>query len=347
MKQTHSSTPDMPIASAHWPAAIAPYQKPDLWRSSWQLLNSIVPYLVLWYAAYRLLELSWWATLGVSVLAAAFLIRVFVISHDCGHGSFFRSKAANAFWGSITSALPFLPYHAWRHYHALHHAHSGDLDNRGVGDIVTRTVEEYQALSRWQRLLYRLYRHPAVMFGLGPLFTFVVAYRFWRRGSDRRVRMSVIRTNIVLALAVAGMAFLIGPKALLLVQLPIMYVAGAMGIWLFYVQHQFEGVYWERQENWSYLDQALGGSSYYALPRVLQWFTGNIGFHHVHHLGARIPNYRLEKCHNELALFRDVRPISLVDSRKCLRFRLWDEQSRRLIGFGEAGRILAERESAA
>jgi len=329
-----------------WRNLIADYQHPDLLRSSWQLANSIIPYLLLWYGAYRLLEVSWWATLAISVPASGFLIRIFVISHDCGHGSFFRSTRANAFWGSVTSALPFLPYHAWRHYHAIHHSHSGDLDHRGVGDIATLTIDEYLASSRWSRLSYRLYRNPLVMFGLGPLFTFLVAYRFWRRGSDRRVRMSVIRTNIALALVTLALGSLIGWKALLMVQLPIMYLAGALGIWLFYVQHQFEGVYWEREARWNYVEQALHGSSYYDLPRVLHWITGNIGFHHVHHLGARIPNYQLQKCHRELALFRDVRPMSLWSSLRCLRFRLWDEKRQRLIGFRELNELRAAGQTA-
>jgi omega-6 fatty acid desaturase (delta-12 desaturase) len=330
-----------------WQAAIMPYQKPDFWRSSWQLLNSIGPYLLLWYASYRLLEVSWWATLPTALLAGSFLIRIFIISHDCGHGSFFRSQRANAFWGAVTSGLPFLPYHAWRQEHAVHHSHSGDLDNRGVGDIDTRTVEEYLAAPRWDRLRYRLYRNPWVMFGLGPLFTFLFGYRFWRRGSDRRVRRSVVLTNLGLATAVLVVMSLTGWKAFLLVQLPIMQVVGAIGIWLFYVQHQFDGVRWERNENWSYFDQALGSSSYYALPRVLQWFTGNIGYHHVHHLGARIPNYRLEQCHRELELFRNVRPISLLESRRCLRLNLWDEATRQLVGFDDVARLLRERRRAA
>jgi omega-6 fatty acid desaturase (delta-12 desaturase) len=330
-----------------WQEAIAPYQRPDFWRSSWQLVNSIVPYVLLWYAAYRLLEVSWWATLPVSFLAAGFLIRIFTISHDCGHRSFFRSGRANAFWGAVTSGLPFLPYHAWRQEHAVHHSHSGDLDNRGVGDVDTRTVEEYLAASPWERLRYRLYRNPLVMFGLGPLFTFVFGYRFWRRGSDRRVRRSVLLTNLALAGAALGVVSLAGWKAFLLVQLPIIQIAGAVGIWLFYVQHQFDGVRWERNENWSYFDQALGSSSYYALPRILQWFTGNIGYHHVHHLGARIPNYRLEQCHRDLELFRSVRPISLVESRRCIWLNLWDEDARRMVGFDHARRVLRRRSQAA
>jgi len=318
-----------------WKKRLEPYQRPDLRRSTIQLANSVIPYVVLWLIAWRLLGVSYWATLGVCILAAGFLVRVFIISHDCGHGSFFHSRRANSLWGGLTSALVFIPYYAWRHEHAVHHASSGNLDRRGVGDIRTMTVREYAAASRWKRWKYRMYRHPLVMFGVGPLYTFLVSYRFWPPNATRRVKISTVRTNVGLLLLAVGVSALIGVKAYLAVQLSIMAIAGAAGVWLFYVQHQFEGVYWERTEDWDFIRQAIEGSSYYKLPKVLQWFSGNIGFHHVHHLSARIPNYFLEKCQREIVALQNVKPITLRTSLRSLKFRLWDEDRNRLIGFSE------------
>ena len=322
-----------------WKTAMRRYQRSDLKRSVWQLINSVVPYLALWVVAYMLLDVSYWATIGVCVLASGFLTRVFIIAHDCGHGSFFKSRKANAFWGSITSALASLPYHAWRHEHAIHHAHSGDLDNRGVGDIDTMTVNEYLAASKWVRLKYRLYRHPFVMFVIGPLYIFTLNYRKWSPGATRRVKMSVIRNNLALVVILAIAHFTIGIKAFFMVQLPIIAISGSLGIWLFYVQHQFEDVYWEHNDKWDFVQQALHGSSYFKLPKILQWFSGNIGFHHIHHLGAKVPNYFLEKVHNEVALFREVKPVTMLASLKCLSFRLYDEESRSLVGFSHISRL--------
>ncbi len=318
-----------------WKEAIAPFQRSDAKRSVWQLANTLIPYFGLWYVAYICLDISYWATLGVSTLAALFLVRSFIIAHDCGHGSFFRSNRANAFWGSITSILSFLPYFAWRHEHALHHARSGDLDNRGAGDIMLLTVEEYRALSRWGRFKYRIYRNPLILLVVGPLYIFLLSYRFWTGGANARSRRSVIRNNLALLAVFALAHFTIGLKSYVLVQLPIIALAGVAGLWMFYIQHQFEGVQWDRHKSWSYFRQATEGSSYYALPKILQWFTGNIGFHHVHHLGARIPNYFLEKCHNEVALFRSVKPITFWESLHNIRFTLWDEDRRKLVTFSE------------
>lgn len=311
--------------------------------SAWQLASSVIPYLALSYLAWRLLDVSHWMALAVCIPAAGLLIRIFIIAHDCGHGSFFRSRRANEFWGRITSTMAFLPFHAWRSHHAFHHAGSGDLDRRGVGDIHLMTVEEYIAAGRWKRLGYRLYRNPLVMFGLGPVYIFLVSYRFWGKGASRDFRLSVLLTNVALAVAAALVVTTFGWEMLLFVQLPVVLISGSAGVWLFYVQHHFEGVSRVRQENWDYVEQAIGGSSYYRLPRILQWFTGNIGFHHVHHLGTRIPNYSLEKCHNEVDLFHRVRPLSLLGSRKCLRFRLWDEESGRMVSFGQVRSLLRQR----
>jgi omega-6 fatty acid desaturase (delta-12 desaturase) len=331
---THSFSP-LDDAKRTWKQAVAAYQNPDLRRSLWQIANSLVPFLALWYLAYRMLAVSYWLTLATDVLAAGFLVRVFIIFHDCGHGSFFRSKAANDTIGFVTGILTLTPYFDWRHEHNLHHATAGDLDRRGRGDVWTMTVAEYRAASFWQRLGYRLYRNPLVMFGIGPLYVFLLKQRLPRPGSGTRERMSVHVTNLALAVILAALALTIGIKAVLLVHLPILAISGAAGVWLFYVQHQFEEVYWQRGEQRDYVDVALKGSSLFALPRVLQWFSGNIGFHHIHHLSPRIPNYRLEKCYREQPLFQSVDRITLLSSLRTLRLRLYDEATRRLVGFRE------------
>ena len=320
-------------AKRTWKQAVAAYQNPDLRRSLWQIANSLVPFLALWYLAYRMLAVSYWLTLATAVPAAGFLVRIFIIFHDCGHGSFFRSKAANDTIGFITGILTLTPYFDWRHEHNLHHATAGDLDRRGRGDVWTMTVSEYRAASFWQRLGYRLYRNPLVMFGVGPLYVFLLKQRLPRSGSGTRERMSVHVTNLALTAILAALVLTIGLKAVLLVHLPILVISGAAGVWLFYVQHQFEGVYWQRGEQRDYVDVALKGSSLFALPRVLQWFSGNIGFHHIHHLSPRIPNYRLERCYREQPVFQGVDRITLLSSLRTLRLRLYDEATRRLVGF--------------
>jgi omega-6 fatty acid desaturase (delta-12 desaturase) len=320
-------------AKRTWKQAVAAYQNPDLRRSLWQLANSVVPYLALWYLSYRLLAVSYWLSLASAVLAAGFLVRIFIIFHDCGHGSFFRSRAANDTIGFLTGILTLTPYFDWRHEHAIHHATAGDLDRRGRGDVWTMTVAEYRAASFWQRLGYRLYRNPLVMLGIGPLYVFLLKQRLPRSGSGTRERMSVHVTNLALTVILAALALTIGLKAVLLVHLPILVISGAAGVWLFYVQHQFEEVYWQRGGQRDYVDVALKGSSLFALPRVLQWFSGNIGFHHIHHLSPRIPNYRLETCYREQPLFQSVDRITLLSSLRTLRLRLYDEASRRLVGF--------------
>jgi len=329
---THTFTA-LDDAKRTWRQAVAVYQNPDVRRSVWQLTNSVLPYVALWYLAYRLLAVSYWLTLGVAVLAAGFLVRVFIIFHDCGHGSFFASRAANDTVGFVTGVLTLTPYFDWRHEHNLHHATAGDLDRRGRGDVWTMTVDEYRSASFWQRLAYRLYRNPLVMLGVGPLYVFLLKQRVPRPGSGRRERLSVHLTNLALAASALAFHLTIGLGTALLVQIPIMAVAGAAGVWLFYVQHQFEEVYWRRGEERDFVDVALKGSSLYALPRVLQWFSGNIGFHHIHHLSPRIPNYRLEACYREQPVFQKVERITLRASLRTLRLRLYDEATQRLVGF--------------
>ena len=319
---------------ASWRRTVAKYEAPELSRSAWQVVNTVVPYIALWYLMYRSLNVSYWMTVALAVPAAGFASRLFIIFHDCGHGAFFTSKRANTVLGFFTGILTFTPYHSWRHEHAIHHATSGDLDRRGVGDIWTMTVDEYLNSSFRDRLRYRLYRNPLMLFALGPLYLFLVSQRFPHRRASKRERRSVHWTNLVLVGVVAIMSMTIGLKAYIMVQLPILMIVAAAAVWMFYVQHQHEGAYWERHERWDYLTAALEGSSFYKLPRTLQWFTGNIGFHHIHHLSPRIPNYFLQKCHDDSELFTSVRSITLVSSAKALTFRLWDEERHELVGFG-------------
>ncbi len=319
--------------NAAWKEIVARYQKPSVGRGVWQIVNTLVPYAALWYLMYVCLSVSYWLVVPLAVLAAGFLVRLFIIHHDCGHGSFLKSCRANDILGFITGVLTFTPYYHWRWEHALHHATSGDLDRRGMGDIWTLTVQEYLESSRWRRFAYRLARNPVVLFVIAPLFMFVIRQRFPKAQASPRERHSVYWTNLAIFGLAAGLSWIFGFKAYLLIQLMVVGVAGSVGVWLFYVQHQFEGVYWERGEEWDYATAALQGSSFYKLPKVLQWFSGSIGFHHIHHLSPRIPNYHLEKCHNSEPLFQTVKPVTLFSSFKSFTFRLWDEQRRKLVGY--------------
>ncbi len=316
-----------------WKQAVAKYQEPMLRKSIWQVINSLIPYLSLSGLMIWTLHISYWLTLAIAIAAAGFLIRIFIIFHDCGHGSFFRSQHANHFLGFVTGVLTFTPYHQWRHKHALHHASSGDLDGRGTGDIWTLTVQEYVGAPWWKRIGYRIFRNPFVLFIIAPLYLFLIHQRFPSRGVGKRERLGVHWTNGAILGIVVLMSLTIGIKAYLLIQLPVMAITGAVGLWLFYVQHQFEGVYWQRRKEWGFTEAALNGSSFYKPPRILQWFSGNIGFHHVHHLSPRIPNYNLESCHQADPLFRSVKPITLLSSLRSFTYRLWDEQRGRLIGY--------------
>ncbi len=316
----------------NWRQIVATYQHADLKRSVWQIADSVVPFLALWYLAYRLLAVSYWLALPVTLLAAGFMVRVFIIFHDCGHGSFFRSQAANRAVGYITGILTLTPYDDWREEHAKHHATAGDLDRRGSGDVWTMTVKEYREAPFWRRVGYRLYRSPFVFLGVAPSYLFLVRNRLSRAGSSPRARMSVYATNLALLVIFGALFATAGVRATLLVELPLLATAGAAGLWLFYVQHQFEGVYWARRGERDFVAAAMDGSSLYALPRVLQWFSGNIGFHHIHHLAPRIPNYRLPKAYREQPLLRRVDRLTLLGSLRSLRLRLYDEDAHRLVG---------------
>jgi len=321
-------------ATSAWKEIVARYQKPSVGRSVWQMVNTLVPYAALWYLMYRSLAVSYWLTVPLAILAGGFLVRVFIIFHDCGHGSFFKSRKANDVVGFITGVLTLSPYYHWRWEHAAHHSTSGDLDRRGLGDIWTLTVQEYLESSRWKRFAYRLARNPVVLFVVAPVFLLLVKHRFPKTEASPRERHSVYWTNLGVLGMAAALSWIFGIKAYLVIQLAVVMVAGSAGMWLFYVQHQFEGVYWERREEWDYTTAALQGSSFYKLPRILQWFSGNIGFHHLHHLSPRIPNYRLEECHKADPVFQSVPSVTLFSSLKSLTFRLWDEQRRKLVGYG-------------
>ena len=316
-----------------WRPLVARYQSPQLRRAVLQLATTLLPLALVFAAMYRLLALSFWWTLVFALPAAALLVRTFVLMHDCAHGSFFASRRANQIVGAVTGLLTLIPFEHWRHEHALHHASAGDLDRRGHGDVDTLTVREYLGRTRWGRLRYRIIRHPLVFLVIGPLF-FVLEKRFPPRGAGagRRQIVSVWTNNAAIVLVAATLIALFGARVFL-IYLPAYYVAVAAGLWLFFVQHQFEETYWEDHQHWDYAAAAIAGSSYFKLPAVLQWVTGSIGFHHVHHLGPRIPNYNLQQCHDENPMFHRATVVTLRRSLSALRLALWDEDAGRLVSF--------------
>lgn len=332
---------------------LARYQRPSHRRSLLELLITAIPLTLLWATAVFAVGHGWWWGVLLTVPAAAFLVRMFMIQHDCGHSAFFRSRQANAWVGRLIGVLTVTPYDYWRRTHAIHHATSGNLDRRGLGAMETMTVEEYRALPRLKRLGYRLYRNPLVLFGVGPIYMFVLQHRLpiglMREG---RAWLSVMGNNLGLALLIAPQLIFGGPAALWAVHLPIVVIAAAIGIWLFYVQHQFEGSWWARNSAWSAHDAAFKGSSYLHLPPVLRWFSANIGAHHIHHAGSKIPFYRLTQVMNDHPQFGAVGRITLRDGAKAMRLALWDEAAGRMVSFREArlaraaarGRALAPAE---
>ena len=338
---------ESPLKNISWRELVLPYMMPDVWRSVWQIINSLGPFIAMFYLMYRSLAISYWLVLALAVPAAGFMTRVFIIMHDCGHGSFFKSPRANQIVGTICGILANTPYFQWTREHAIHHATAGDLDRRGVGDVDTITVREYLALSKPGRLKYRLYRHPLVTFGIGPHYIFLLYSRFVGKQSGRRERQGVYLTNVALFTLWGSLIYAMGIKAFLLIWVPVQILAGVWGVWLFYVQHQFEHTYWQHHRDWDYATAALMGSSFYKLPRVVQWFSGNIGFHHIHHLCQRIPNYKLEACHKENPVFQKAPTLTFWKSLKCVNLKLWDEEQERLIGYGELKKLPVERRMAA
>ena len=314
-------------------ARLAPYARPDTRRALVCLATSVLPYFVLTVVMWRLLDVSDLLVLALAVPTSAFLVRTFIVFHDCSHGSFLGSRRANAWLGTGLGLLLYSPFLRWRHDHAVHHATSGDLDRRGVGDIRTLTVLEYKALPWKGRLAYRLLRNPLVMFGIGPIVALIIGPRIVARNARPRMRRSVILTNVALAVIIGALCLLMGWRGYLLVFFPTALLAGSIGIWLFYVQHQFEDAYWDSGENWTYADAALRGSSYLRLPAPLRFCTGNIGYHHVHHLNARIPNYNLKRAHDDNAIFHSVPTLNLWDGVRAVRLKLWDEDRGCLVPF--------------
>lgn len=314
---------------------VSQFAKSDKKKSVIQIVNTIPPMFLFWFLAYQSLSVSIFLTLGFAVITAFFVVRTFIIFHDCTHGSFLKNKKANDILGTLTGVLTLFSYEKWKREHAIHHASSSNLDKRGVGDIWVMTIDEYKDASKWERLMYRLYRNPLVMFGLGPLFLVLIQSRFNRKGARKKERNNTYLTNVILVVVYSLMIYLIGWQAFLIVHGTTMFVAGALGIWLFYIQHTFEDSYFEEESEWDYVKAAVEGSSYYKLPRILQWATGNIGFHHVHHLAPRVPNYNLELAHQSTPPLHNATTITIKSSLESIKFRLYDPERKTFVGFKE------------
>ena len=321
-----------------WKAMVKPFQKPEISKSVWQVVNSFGLLFILWILMYLSLDVSHWLTLALAVPTAGMLVRIFIIQHDCGHGSFFDSRKANDHLGVICGVFTLTPYLQWRKSHAIHHATAGNLAQRDIHDVYTMTVREYQEASLGHKLRYHFYRNPITLFLIVPMTLFVVLYRFPSPFMRRKEKMGVLWNDLALLIIVAVISYFIGFRNFLLLYLPVVFIATGVGTWLFYVQHQFEETYWADGEEWDYTAAALEGSSYYRLPKILQWFTGNIGFHHIHHLSPRIPNYKLEACYRSNPELQDVTTLTLTASLKTAVLTLWDEDAKRLISFRDLRR---------
>jgi omega-6 fatty acid desaturase (delta-12 desaturase) len=324
-----------------WNAMLAPYRKPEVWRSVYQLANTTVPFVAVWLLMLWSLDVGYWLTLLLAIPAAMLVVRMFMFQHDCGHGAFFRSQRANNLVGGVIGVLTLVPYAYWRKTHAIHHASSGNLDIRGFGDIDTLTVREYLSRPWIKRVLYRLYRNALVMLLIGPAYQFILKHRFPADAPRnwKREWASVHWTNAALVAVLVVAWLTIGLDRFLLVQLPIVLLSGSIGVFLFYMQHQYEDTYWRYREAWNYYAAGLEGASHLVIPKVLQWFTANIGLHHIHHVSSRIPNYHLQRCYDENPELHDVTKLSLAGSVKTLWLTLWDEEGRRLVGFGDLPEI--------
>jgi omega-6 fatty acid desaturase (delta-12 desaturase) len=335
MKQDSSSAPALPGPEL-LPAMLARYRVPNPAWSWVEIGVTLGPFVALWAAMWALVHVSYWLTLVLALPAAGFLVRIFMIQHDCGHGAFFRTRLVNDWVGRVSGVLTLAPYDYWKRTHAAHHAGVGNLERRGLGDIETLTVKEYLALDSRKRLGYWFYRNPLTLFAIGPTYLFLLQYRIpagLMRGAGWKPWASTMSTNAGIAVAVALMMWLIGPAAFLMIHGPIFVLAATIGVWLFYVQHQFEDVVWAHQKNWSLPNAALNGSTYYDLPVALRWFSANIGVHHVHHLASRIPFYRLREVLRDFPQLASVGRLTLLQSFACVNFALWDEDAQRLISF--------------
>ena len=336
-----TNSAELKTAKSDWYQITAKYGRANLRKSFWQLVDTFVPYLALWalmiYTVQQ--DFPYWITLALAVVAGSVLVRVFIFFHDCCHGSFFASRRANLVLGYVTGILTFTPFEDWRRSHNRHHATAGNLDRRGTGDIWTMTTEEYLAASPARRFAYRFYRNPIILFGPGSLLLFLFLQRFSKKGAARRERKSVLITNVALLLVVGVATCTIGLQTYLLIQVPVILIGGGLGLWLFYVQHQFENAYWVRHESWDPMKVALEGSSYFKLPKFLQWFTGNIGLHHIHHVRPNIPNYNLQQCQNEIPALQTVQAITFETSIRSLRLALFDEKNKKLVSFRSLARV--------
>lgn len=330
-------TPEHEVAAgpAHWKTITDPYRGAETWRSAVQLSTTFTIFVALWVAMYFSLQVSYLLTLALSIPTAGFLVRLFMIQHDCGHGCYFRNRWLRDGVGFVLGVLTLTPYRYWAQTHLYHHSHSGDLDFRGVGDIVTLTVDEYRARTPWQRFLYRLYRNPVILFGIGPAFHFIVKHRYpWDIPARwRDAWRSVWLTNLALVGVLVAAYFTMGLGTFFMIQAPITLVSCSLGVWLFYVQHQFEDTYWHHHKDWNYFEAALHGSSHLVLPKPLQWLTASIGIHHVHHLNSQIPNYKLQECLDANPELQCARKITMMETFSLLPLTLWDENNRQLISF--------------
>ncbi|MGL4819037.1 MAG: fatty acid desaturase [Bacilli bacterium] len=324
--------------------SVQPFERADVWHSIVQLVNTIGPFALVWFGAYWSMTNSLYYITVPCVLIGAFLLtRIFIIFHDCTHNSFFPKVIVNQIVGTVTGVMTYVPFSQWKHEHTIHHATSGNLDKRGTGDIWVMTIEEYETATPFEQLKYRLYRSPLVMFGLGPIWIFLIMNRFNRKDARSGERMNTYLTNLLIIAKLFAVYQLFGWEAIVFVEAPIIYLAGMLGIWLFYVQHNFEDSYFEPDARWEYVSAAVEGSSFYRLPKVLQWLTGNIGYHHVHHLSPRVPNYKLEDAHEASDDLKHVPTITLKTSLSCINFRLWDEENKRFVTFREAARLVSLR----
>ena len=318
-----------------WYRSMRKYEKSDLKKAIWRLLNTFVPYFLILYLMYETIQFgcSYWITLALAVLTAGFLGRIFIFFHDCVHSSFFASCKANTILGRICGILTFTPYEDWRRAHGIHHATVRDLDRRSVGDVWTLTVDEFLTSPRLTQIRYRIFRNPLVLFGLGPAYAFLISHRFSHKGARKSERYSEYLNNLVIFAIILVASLTIGFRTYALIQLPVIYICGLMALWVFYIQHQFDGVFWSRHEEWDPIHIAMEGSSYYRLPRLLQWFSGNIGYHHIHHVRPRIPNYNLQRCYDETPEMRTVELLTIRKSLKSPFLHLWDESQKRLVSF--------------
>lgn len=323
---------------------VQPFAKSDVRISVMQMINTIVPLLAVWVAGYYAIQFSPWYGVIAGLIAAGFVVRTFIIFHDCTHGSFFKNKKANDVVGFITGVLTSFPYEKWKREHTIHHATSSNIDKKGIGDIDMLTIEEYMEKSKLGRFGYRLYRNPIVMFGLGPLYMVLVLNRFNRSDAKKKERMNTYLTNVVVLALTVVMIAAFGWQAFLLIHGVTLFVAGSLGIWLFYIQHTYEDSYFEYDTEWDYVKAAVEGSSYYKLPKILQWITGNIGFHHVHHLSPRIPNYKLEEAHETVTPLQQATTITIRTSLESIRYKLYDHSQMKFVTFKEAEEIIKQRE---